>query len=281
MKTTIILIGHSGVGKSPLENIFKPAVKISAPLRVRDKPRDEKDIFYIPQQARDTLKNLNREKVLAVSGDIEVYPSVIFFPVRGSDQVALNHTNDPQEYVKYEIFAPVYYDLFFTPAVREYYPFLTGGLYHRVMVILLNPTPAGFLDPGFDKAGLLKTAENGLRCRHKLMGTEQPEIEKDVAKRIKHIDDELPAWKALLNIPGDYPNFFFLEILNWEFLEYTYYAKPVEDFNNVLPITGDKKEYTRFRLTKARDVIIDAIKAADPGLGAELEKKCFKTDEEM
>ena len=136
MKTTIILIGHSGVGKSPLENIFKPAVKISAPLRVRDKPRDEKDIFYIPQQARDILKNLNREKVLAVSGDIEVYPSVIFFPVRGSDQVALNHTNDPQEYVKYEIFAPVYYDLFFTPAVREYYPFLTGGLYHRGLELI-------------------------------------------------------------------------------------------------------------------------------------------------
>jgi len=281
MKTTIMLIGHSGVGKSPLENIFKPAVKISAPLRVRDRPRDEKDIFYIPQQVRDTLKNLNREKVLAVSGDIVVYSSVIFFPVRGNDQVVINHSNDSHEYMKYEIFAPVYYKLLNIPEVREFYPFLTGGPDHRVLVILLNPTPAGFLDMGFDKTGLLKKAENGLRCRHKLMGTEQLEIEKDVAKRIKHINDELPAWKALLNIPGNFPNFFVLEILNWEFFEYTYNAKPVEDFNNVLPVTGDKKEYTRFRLIKARDVIINAIKAAYPRLGAELEKNCFKTDAEM
>ena len=282
MKTTIIFIGHSGIGKSPLEYLFKPGVKISAPLRVRDNPRDEKDIFYISQEARDTIKIICREKVLAVSGAIEVYPSVIFFPVRGSDQVIINHSNDPKEYIKYEIFAPVYRDLLNMPAVREYYPFLTGGPDHRVLVILLNPTDTGFNEKQFDRDELVQKAEYGIRCRYELMNDKKPaqkDIDKDVLKRIKHIDDELPAWRALLNMTGKYPNLNFVEIKNWEFFEYTYDAESVVDFRNVKRITGN--EYKRTRLISARNTLIDSIKSAYPDLGAEIEKNCFKTDEEM
>ncbi|MBN2411233.1 hypothetical protein JXQ31_06025 [candidate division KSB1 bacterium] len=282
MQTTIMFIGHSGIGKSPLENLFKPGVKISAPLRVRDNPRDEKDIFYIPQQARDTMKRLCRENVLAVSRDIEVYPSVIFFPVRGSDQVVINHTKEHPEYIKYEIFAPVYYDLLRLPAVREYYPFLTGGPDHRVLAILLNPTAVGFNEQEFDREDLVKKAEHGIRCRYELMNDKKPaqaEIDRDVNKRIKHMNDELPAWKALLNLTGKYPNLFFLEIKNWEFFEYTYYAEPVEDFKNAKRIAGN--EYKRARLISARRKLIDSIKSVYPDLGAEIEKNCFKTEKEI
>ena len=294
MKLTIMFIGHSGVGKSPLVTLLKDQVKKSAPYRVRPNPRNNQDIYYVSQEVRDTMKALCAEKAETVCSDIELFPSMLFFKVRGDDQFIVNISNTYHNYVYFEIFAPVLSNLLEIPAAKEYYPFLVSNSSHRVLILILNSAKQILKNAKFDFNMLEAKVEHAVRCRHILEGTDQERISKDVDKRKKYLKEEFLAWKSLLNKKeqndncqysiNDDDNLYVIEINDWQFLEYTYKAETIDNTDDVSEKMISEEnllEHQKTRLIAARDKIIKAISAVNQDIANEVKECCFKSEKEI
>ena len=142
VERTIFVVGPGGVGKSPLDAVFRDDVIRIDPYRLRTSgPRDSNDVFYAHPNLRDEWRS-----VLAALGDqavqigsrerpVEWFPrgQVLFFKVREIWQLLALRGLEGQ-LAKVEIHAPV------LPILLSH-PDVSSLLGNEKVVIILNPAP--------------------------------------------------------------------------------------------------------------------------------------------
>ena len=247
IRRTVIVVGPGGIGKSPLDSLFKVDARID-PYRLRsDGPRDSGDVLYAPPRLRDELLS-----VLATLGDqvlqigrpdrpMEWFPraKVLFFKVRDDWQCAILNRLEGQ-IAKAEIYAPILPTLLSTPDISD--------LLGKTEIILLNPAPQSVTAMQDWKRLEKETQHN---C------TERGDTLKSVKDRVDSIAGEAPAWKRLIR------EYAATEYCAWEFPEYLY-KRPSPGVGMV--------EHQKRTLIKARDCLLEG----NPDLGT-----FFKSEDEI
>ena len=213
---TVVITGPGGIGKSPLDGLFNDEVLRVDPYRLRlDGPRGKTDKLYAPQMLHDDLKN-----VLEKLGDqaqpipngqetIEWYArsKVLFFTVRGVWQCLFLGREQlaTARLVKAEIYAPVLVSLLQSCSDFK-------GVLGKAEVIVLNPMAQSLTKMEEPWKELKEATRRNCEMRG--------DSDDSIAKRVKSIDAEAPAWTDLIN------NNEATECVGWPFAEYCY---PKED----------------------------------------------------
>ena len=212
LRKTVIVVGPGGVGKSPLDVIFRVDARIDPYRLRRDGPRASDDVFYAPPklypELTSALEILGDERQppkpqeLKPPHEIEWYEKskTLFFNVRQEKQSLLlgglkNRT------AKAEIYAPVLCEIL-DGAIPD-----LKGFFGRVHIVALNPASIGVSEEGALAAIQEKTACN---CRAR------GDSDESVRRRCDSVAEELDAWKRLIQQHGA------TEYENWEFPEYLY-----------------------------------------------------------
>lgn len=212
---TVVITGPGGIGKSPLDDLFKDTVFRIDPYRLRlNGPRNSEDKLYAPPRLHGDLENVLEKlgdpahPVPCQGEDIKWYPKskVLFFTVRGVWQcLFLDNAELAQaELAKAEIYAPVLVILLkdcdgFREALGE------------IQIVVLNPATQSLTKITDWNELKAKTQEN---CRNR------GDSDESIRKRSQYIDAEAPAWKALI------AQYQATEYVGWPFAEYYY---PKED----------------------------------------------------
>ena len=212
---TVMITGPGGIGKSPLDDLFKNEVLRIDPYRLRPNgPRNSSDNLYAPPSLHDDLKNVLEKlgslahPVPCQDEDIEWYPKskVLFFTVRGVWQcLFLDNAELAQaELAKAEIYAPVLVALLDGCSAFK-------KVLGEIQIIVLNPATQSLTKMTDWNELKAKTQEN---CRN------HGDSDESIRKRSQYIDAEAPAWKALI------AQYQATEYVGWPFAEYYY---PEED----------------------------------------------------
>ncbi len=206
-KSTLIVVGPGGVGKSPLDNIVRSDVVRLDPYRLRTGgPRDKDDRLYASQKLRNELSgvfNTFGDSAIvknAAAETVEWYPKagVAFFTVR-SEWQCLIVPSVTGILAKMEIYAPV------LPTLLTINQFTTVMGIGKILV--LNPASESLLVMN-DWTALEKRTEHNCRQR----GDSQESIQ----KRINSVVVEAPYWRILIEEYGA------IEAVNWQCPEYIY-----------------------------------------------------------
>jgi len=212
---TMVITGPGGIGKSPLDDLFKNTVLRIDPYRLRPNgPRNSSDNLYAPPSLHNYLKNVLEKlgdlahPVPCQDEDIEWYPKskVLFFTVRGVWQcLFLDNTELTQaELAKAEIYAPVLVILLkdcdgFREALGE------------IQIVVLNPATQSLTK---------MTDWNELKAQARKNCEKRGDEAQSINGRIDSINAEAPAWKILIE------EYHATEYVGWPFAEYCY---PKED----------------------------------------------------
>ncbi len=216
MRKTLVITGPGGVGKSPLDALFRDEVIRLDPYRLRPGgPRGSGDKLYAPPGLHAALKGVLAElddPLLSIPDkreSIEWFPKskVLFFTVRGVWQCLFlgNVESTNTELAKAEIYTPVLVRLL--DCCGNFAEIL--GV---IKIIVLNPA----------KTSLTKMAEpwkeikEATRQNCERRGDKSDSIE----NRVKSIDVEAPVWQSLVGKPQ------VTEYVGWPFAEYCY---PMEE----------------------------------------------------
>lgn len=209
IKNTAIVIGPGGVGKGPLDFLFKPNIVRIDPYRLRKKgPKtDRDDRFYANPRLRNQLylifETLGDQ--CRSLGELEWFPKskTLFFKVRNEWQVLIL-IDINGETAKAEIFAPILPQLVSDPEIRM-------QIGETVSIILLNPGSKSVMN--IDNTNELKeiTCIN-CKCRG--------DSEEDIRERVSSIDTELPVWQELAT------QGFLIDCYGWRFPEFRYKKPP-------------------------------------------------------
>ena len=210
-KSTIIIVGPSGIGKSPLDKLIRPDVIRLDPYRLRkDGPRDNEDRLYAPPKLRLEMSAVFREfgeqpMEEEVDGEkVEWYPKahVAFFTVRSEWQCIIV-PRDAGALAKMEIYAPI------LPTLLKFYDFNTS--LGKLKGIFLNPASESILYMKDWEAIKVKTRQNCLKRGDSKESTE---------KRVESVASEAPHWRKLVE------NRVAIEEFNWPFAEHRYKREP-------------------------------------------------------
>lgn len=207
---TIIIVGPSGVGKSPLDALFKVDVKID-PYRLRSRgPRDFNDIFYAHPKLYDelhsVLEKLNDKP--KIKNGVEWFPKseILFFKVREEWQLLIlaglnnnEENNNKERLAKAEIYAPVLPVILSIQEIRN--------LLGEIHIIVLNPANQSIIEMQDLRELELKTYYNCI---------ERGDYPISLEKCVKSIREEMPAWIKLIE---DYAA---TEYWPWKYPEYLY-----------------------------------------------------------
>ncbi len=219
-EASLVVLGPSGVGKSSLQSVFQTDLEIE-PHRVRRRPRryrdetDQDDVYYLSQTAYDGLRSIlsDQEPLAGPTDDsirLEVYNRVLFFKVRGKQQVLFLPTRDDAAKRRIEIYGPVLAKLLQLP--------ITEFLFQpETFILLLNPwrQPLSDIDP--NAASRPGSAEVGVLVK---LLKERGEAPDEIQDRVSCIREELSAWKSIASVPR--PSFHVLEAIGWPHAEYTW-----------------------------------------------------------
>lgn len=204
-KSTLIVVGPGGVGKSPIDGLVRSDVVRLDPYRLRtDAPRDQDDRLYAPLKLRDELAGVfcafgdSATVKMAAGETVEWYPraGVCFFTVRGEWQCVIVPSG-AGTLAKMEIYAPVLPTLL---TINEFATVLGAP-----KVLVLNPAPQSLLSMG-DRTILEE------RTRHNCK--ERGDSEKSVQKRVDSVAAEAPYWRELVEKHGA------IEAVDWQFPEH-------------------------------------------------------------
>jgi len=206
-KSTLIIVGPGGVGKSPIDSLVRSDVIRLDPYRLRtDGPRDQGDRLYAPPKLHDELASVfngfadSATIKKAANETVEWYPKacVAFFTVRGEWQCMIV-PSDMGTLAKMEIYAPVLPTLL---TINEF-----GKALGDCKIIVLNPAPESLLT--MSNWTLLED-----RTQHNC--SERGDSEKSIQKRVKSVASEAPYWCDLVKTYGA------IEAVDWQFPEYIY-----------------------------------------------------------
>jgi len=249
IERTVIVVGPGGVGKSPLDALFRDAIIKIDPYRLRSSgPRDSGDIFYAHPKLRDELllafAALNDRSLEIGSPErpIEWFPrgKVLFFKVRGDWQFLILSGVEGQ-IAKAEIYAPILPTLLSNPEISG----LLGG---KIQIVILNPAPESVMVMQDWKCLEEETRQN---CE------ERGDSPESVRKRVSSVAEEAPVWKQLIQEHAA------AEYCAWEFPEYLYKRTP----------SGvDSTQHRKQTLIRARNRLLEG----NPGLSM-----FFKGDDEI
>jgi hypothetical protein len=208
----ICILGHSGIGKSNLADLFKVAGW--EPFRVRV-PRDAKDALVCksPDEFQKLLEELEPHPIYD-GGNVKVYDKWSVFKVRGKDQ-CLEHTPEAKaehSILRVEIFAPVLVEMLRTWQSLSSAFCLDPA---RTLIILLNPTSKSFKTMSQPPQELCLSTAIAVSERYRAGG--KPVDLADVIQRTEHLSDELAAWRDLFTVGAPV-----VECLNWAYFEYRY-----------------------------------------------------------
>lgn len=244
MKTTeplhVCIMGHSGIGKTPVSTLFR--VPGWDPFRVRV-PRDAKD-KAMSKETYSTLLSTGRFEPMGWDRGELLYPNphagedasdgaVIrkkledgadglcvcrnwsFFKVRDARQCLYHGDFDPQSSMRIEIFAPVLLTM-----VRNWQR-LTSAFRldpKNLLVIILNPTSQSFRDMSTPSPSLCMAAALAVTERARVRG--DPVDLADALRRVEHLQSELAAWSGFLK--DETINT--VECLEWPHFEFRYHS---------------------------------------------------------
>ena len=244
----LCILGHSGVGKTHLAQLF--AVGGWEPFRVRQ-PRNEADAAVCKSPAEYAALLAERFDVPLVyeggpPNDLRVYDDWSFFNVRNTTQ-CLQHTasaRDPSASLRIEIFAPVLAEML------EHEDELDGRAFSLdpddMVVLLLNPTARSIHD--------MVEPTDELRLATLLAIRERATVDDgdfdlgDALRRSEFLDVELEAWKRIAKHVPHY-----VECLRWGHFEYRHLVNgPAE-------------------LARARASVLDAVTTQAPDVRARME----------
>jgi hypothetical protein len=249
IERTLTIVGPGGIGKSPLDRLFRHDVIRIDPYRLRSSgPRDSNDVYYVHPRLRDEMLSIlaalgDRAVRVGASGSrVEWFPKgqVLFFEIRGGWQLLILSGLEGQ-LAKAELHAPILATLLSHPETSS----LLG---RRIEVIILNPAPQSVMAMQDWQPLEKKTRHN---C------TERGDTDESIQKRVGSAAQEGLAWKQLIQEHAA------TEYHAWEFPEYLY-KRPA-------PGTG-LLEHQRQMLIKARHRLL----AGNPGL-----RPFFKRDDEI
>jgi hypothetical protein len=246
----ICIIGHSGIGKSPLAKLFN--VGGWEPKRVRT-PRNEADkALCITKAEAETLQQQHGDvKPLYQSqgnpGELTVWHDWSRFLVRGKEQW-LEHTLDAknaEKALRIEIFGPVFVEML-SNLKRLGSAFALSR--DDLMIILLNPTSDSFakMNEPSPALQLAVSVATGERSRVQTGAVDLG----DSILRIGHLSGEhgeLAAWKALLSLKLDGKAVNVVECKSWPHFEFRYLA-PSQGIND-----------QRVELLRARETLLKAV----------------------
>jgi hypothetical protein len=234
IERTVIVVGPGGIGKSPLDALFRDDIIKIDPYRLRASgPRDSNDIFYAHPKLRDELSlilnalDVRPLQIGRPERPIEWFPrgKVLFFEVRRDWQFVILKGLEGQ-IAKAEIYAPILPTLLSNPDISS----LLGS---KAEVIILNPAPESVTAMQDWKCLEEKTQEN---C------TERGDSPESIRKRVSSVTEEAQAWKQLIQEHAA------TEYCAWQFPEYLYKQ----------PLPGaDRVQHQRQTLIKARNRLLE------------------------
>ena len=212
----LCLLGPSGIGKSPLANLFK--LEGFEPYRIRT-PRDEKDkrVCMDETEAEEIYNHeFNAHRPEEIEEDwLEVGNEYCFFSVR-KDRQCLRFKIDGKRVLnkpkRIEIFAPRLLDILKN---KKGSGAAIGLNLHNILLIFLNPSTSRYSE--------MNTPDNVLEQATFYAITKRTELQRkpvdlaDAFKRIKRLSDELAAWKDL---QGAVPKY--VECTKWKHYEFRY-----------------------------------------------------------
>ena len=260
---SICILGHSGIGKSPLTKLFK--VEGWEPFRVR-KPRNDADakVCKTKEEYDKLIKEHKNKSPLFKSSalsenDIKIYEDWSFFKVRNKPQ-CLEHTKlskDRSVSLRIEIFAPVLLEIIqnLSKIKKAFYMDLKN-----LFFIFLNPTSIPFTKMNAPITELKLSTHSAIFERYRTQG--KVVDLSDILKRIQFLDEELIAWQKIMRMSQKY-----IECMEWPHFEYRYSA-------NNLTISDSKIE-----LIQARYTIIKHIQNQLPDLLDSINKIMLTPDE--
>ncbi len=212
IRKTLVIMGPGGVGKSPLDALFKDGVIRLDPYRLRPNgPRGQGDKLYAPPELHDDLKGVlaklgcQLRRIPDKKETIEWFPKskVLFFTVRGVWQCLFlgNVQSTNTELAKAEIYTPVLLRLL------EYCSNF-AEIFGTIEIIVLNPADESLKTMAEPWKELKDaTSQNCIK---------RGDSEDSILKRIQSIDIEAPVWQSLIGKPQ------VTEYVGWSFAEYCY-----------------------------------------------------------
>lgn len=222
----LCIMGHSGVGKSPLSDLFD--VPGWDPYRIRP-PRDENDKAMSKRDFDALMKDTRQRGNLVYSKDDKratihekyqecglcVCEHWSFFKVRTADQCLRHADFNPNSSMRIEIFAPVLWELIkHRTELRSAFKLDVKNL----LVVILNPTSRSFSEMDTPSPELRMATAMAVMERNRVSG-KVPDLA-DALRRVEHLGTELDAWRSLIN-DNELPT---LECLEWKHFEYRYDA---------------------------------------------------------
>jgi hypothetical protein len=249
IERTLAVVGPGGVGKSPLDGLFRHDIVRVDPYRLRSRgPRDSNDVYYVHPRLRDEMLAVlaalgDRAVQIGASGSrVEWFPrsQVLFFEMRGGWQLLMLSGLEGQT-AKAELHAPIL-------ATLLSHPDTSSLLGRRIEVIILNPAPQSVMEmPDWQRLEE--------KIRHNC--TKRGDSSESILKRVGSAAQEGLAWRQLIQEHAA------TEYHAWEFPEYLY-KRPAPGVGML--------QHQRRMLIKARHCLLER----NPGLGV-----FFKGDDEI
>ena len=249
IERTLTIVGPGGIGKSPLDGLFRHNIIRIDPYRLRSGgPRDSNDAYYVHPWLRDEMLSIlaalgDRAVRIGASGSrVEWFPKgqVLFFEIRGGWQLLIL-SGIAGQLAKAELHAPIL-------ATLLSHPDTSSLLGRRIEVLILNPTPQSVMEMPDWQPLEEKTRHN---C------TARGDTYESIRKRVGSAAQEGLAWRQLIQEHAA------TEYYAWEFPEYLY-KRPASDAGLL--------EHQRQMLIEARHRLL----AGNPGL-----RPFFKRDDEI
>lgn len=262
MPFRVIILGHSGIGKSPLARLFK--IPGWEPFRVRQ-PRDARDALVCKSEEDATALEDN-EKGFGppvyqggAPSNIRVYKRWSFFDVRGKKQ-CLEHTEAAcraDQSIRVEIFSPVLVELLQNRvAVSSAIP-LDPSL---LVIVLLNPTARSVRDMTGPSVELCLATHAAIAERDRVLAKEVDLA--DNLRRVEHLQEELSSWRELLAVCCNA-----VECIAWPHFEYRY------------SLPRREVSHAQAELRRARGTLLAAVREQLPQVENELSSLLRSEDE--
>jgi hypothetical protein len=259
----LCIVGHSGIGKSPLTKLFD--LTAWEPFRIRV-PRNAEDAKVC--KSPDEYERLERQhsgtqpiyaSPQGSSNRLRVYEHWSFFEVRRERQ-CLDHKEAKNESasLRIEIFAPVFLEMLknlgslgsaFTLTVEN------------LLILLLNPTSKSFRDMPEPSQELRLATLFAVTERDRLMGKSVDLA--DSLRRVEYLTEELIAWREMSAL---FPKNT-VECQKWPHFEFLYTS----------PAQG--QWHGRVELAKAKTTVLDAVEKQAPEFAPRLLEIMCSEDE--